>query len=431
MSLNLSQRSLHREERSKPQHKLYAIINHHGEFGSGHYTAHVLRSDGNWWRFDDAAKPEILNDDDIVTNDAYVAFYSRENDNAMDNLIPLSDLPHVVETSQRQAATAAAVPAPPVQYDDVKTLYNCPDCDKTCPTKHGILIHYGIKHGGKLDIARCVKTPALSEIPKSLGRPSLSIDKRLNELKAYKATHGHANVKSTDDLSLYQWILDVRKKKVELNTEQIAQLDKLGFNWTYTYKERTYKKPKKRTFEQNMNELKAYKATHGHMEVKYITPNESLYNWIRRVRQGKQKLNSEQIEQLNELGFNWNYERSTFDKRLNELKAYKATHGHANVKSTDDLSLYHWCLKVKRKEIELNPEPIAQLTGLRVLNRYLFSAQDTTNKIAILLSKSWWPLPSRLKRRKRRQYGRYEWWTATASLSLHLINARFSVSISR
>jgi ubiquitin carboxyl-terminal hydrolase 4/11/15 len=58
---------------------LYAITNHYGNMGGGHYTAYCKNYKNNkWYDFDDSSVTEI-NEEDLVTNAAYVLFYKRRN----------------------------------------------------------------------------------------------------------------------------------------------------------------------------------------------------------------------------------------------------------------------------------------------------------------------------------------------------------------
>ncbi|XP_074276694.1 ubiquitin carboxyl-terminal hydrolase 5 [Silene latifolia] len=71
---------------SEPQlYELYALINHYGSMGSGHYTAHIkLLDEIRWYNFDDSHIMGI-NEDEVKTNAAYVLFYRRKKDNDSDN----------------------------------------------------------------------------------------------------------------------------------------------------------------------------------------------------------------------------------------------------------------------------------------------------------------------------------------------------------
>ncbi|PKI63580.1 hypothetical protein CRG98_016024, partial [Punica granatum] len=65
---NSSQRQLY---------ELYALINHYGGMGSGHYMANIKLLDENrWYNFDDSHITPI-NEDDVKSNGAYVLFYRR------------------------------------------------------------------------------------------------------------------------------------------------------------------------------------------------------------------------------------------------------------------------------------------------------------------------------------------------------------------
>ncbi|KAJ9548810.1 hypothetical protein OSB04_021353 [Centaurea solstitialis] len=58
-------------------YELYALTNHFGSMGSGHYTAHIKLIDENrWYNFDDSHISPV-NEDDVKSNAAYVLFYRR------------------------------------------------------------------------------------------------------------------------------------------------------------------------------------------------------------------------------------------------------------------------------------------------------------------------------------------------------------------
>ncbi|XP_021296304.1 ubiquitin carboxyl-terminal hydrolase 5 isoform X2 [Herrania umbratica] len=61
---------------------LYALINHYGGMGSGHYTAHIKLLDENrWYNFDDSHISPI-NEEDVKSAAAYVLFYRRVKSDA-------------------------------------------------------------------------------------------------------------------------------------------------------------------------------------------------------------------------------------------------------------------------------------------------------------------------------------------------------------
>jgi hypothetical protein len=63
-------------------------------------------------------------------------------------------------------------------------------------------------------------------------------ESKVEELKAYKAEHGHFNVKQKKNMSLYNFCLATRaarktpdKSNRKLTADRIAQLDAIGFDW--------------------------------------------------------------------------------------------------------------------------------------------------------------------------------------------------------
>lgn len=66
---------------------LFAISNHFGGTGGGHYTAfckyinfYVRNSiTGEWYDFDDSSVDLIKNKDSLVSENAYILFYRRKN----------------------------------------------------------------------------------------------------------------------------------------------------------------------------------------------------------------------------------------------------------------------------------------------------------------------------------------------------------------
>ncbi|KAI9120269.1 hypothetical protein K1719_007302 [Acacia pycnantha] len=68
-------------------YELYALTNHYGSMGSGHYTAHIkLLEENRWYNFDDSHISPI-SEDEVNSAAAYVLFYRRvkTNDAAISN----------------------------------------------------------------------------------------------------------------------------------------------------------------------------------------------------------------------------------------------------------------------------------------------------------------------------------------------------------
>jgi ubiquitin C-terminal hydrolase len=58
---------------------LFGVCNHVGGVQHGHYTAHVLRSDGEWLHFNDEAVVPIAEDAHVVSSAAYCLFYRKRS----------------------------------------------------------------------------------------------------------------------------------------------------------------------------------------------------------------------------------------------------------------------------------------------------------------------------------------------------------------
>ncbi|XP_022744200.1 ubiquitin carboxyl-terminal hydrolase 8-like isoform X2 [Durio zibethinus] len=74
--LNLSNYISHIDGQISNCYQLYAISNHYGGMGGGHYTAFVDYGHGRWYEFDDD-RVFAVNEDRIKTSAAYVLFYRR------------------------------------------------------------------------------------------------------------------------------------------------------------------------------------------------------------------------------------------------------------------------------------------------------------------------------------------------------------------
>ncbi|XP_021892460.1 ubiquitin carboxyl-terminal hydrolase 8-like isoform X2 [Carica papaya] len=74
--LDLSGYITHKNRQSSNHYMLYAMSNHYGGMGGGHYTASVAHQRCRWYEFDDESVSPI-SEDDIKTSAAYVLFYRR------------------------------------------------------------------------------------------------------------------------------------------------------------------------------------------------------------------------------------------------------------------------------------------------------------------------------------------------------------------
>ncbi len=76
-------------EREGGLYDLYAVINHFGESGAGHFFTYCRNwKDGNWYSHDDSRITRI-DEKDVIRNSAYMLFYHRRG--LQDNLDFLPD----------------------------------------------------------------------------------------------------------------------------------------------------------------------------------------------------------------------------------------------------------------------------------------------------------------------------------------------------
>ena len=141
-----------------------------------------------------------------------------------------------------------------------------------------------------------------------------SFEQRIEDLRAYKEKHGHVNVKQSDDKSLYDFCIQMRrahnnpgKSTVALTDDRIASLDALGFDWSVRPREQAAKK----SFEQRIEDLQAYKEKHGHLNVKH-NDDKSLHHFCKNMRHAQNNpekstvaLTVDRIASLDALGFEW------------------------------------------------------------------------------------------------------------------------------
>ena len=146
------------------------------------------------------------------------------------------------------------------------------------------------------------------------GNKHKTFAQHIADLKAYKEKHGHVNVKKSEDKSLNTFLQNIRqarkhpgKSSTLINEERIASLDALGFEWTTSKYVPTAK-----SFEQRIEDLRAYKEKHGHTNVKE-KEDKSLYGYCKNMRlarnnpekSGLMIINEERIASLDALGFEW------------------------------------------------------------------------------------------------------------------------------
>ena len=146
------------------------------------------------------------------------------------------------------------------------------------------------------------------------------------------------------------------------------------------------KKKKKRvqksrkSFEQRIDDLRAYKEKHGHINVKK-KEDKNLYEFCKKMRWARKHpekstmaLTDDRIASSDALGFEWTVKKQadkSFEQRVENLKSYKEEHGHTNVKKGDDKSLNKFCFHMRyarnhpeKSNTVINDDRIASLDAL-------------------------------------------------------------------
>ncbi len=69
----------------EPIYDCYAVSNHYGGLGGGHYTAYAQNDDGEWSHFDDSRITSGVGENDVKSSAAYVLYYKRKDVKNMDS----------------------------------------------------------------------------------------------------------------------------------------------------------------------------------------------------------------------------------------------------------------------------------------------------------------------------------------------------------
>jgi ubiquitin carboxyl-terminal hydrolase 4/11/15 len=77
--LDLSTRVAYWTDCEIPIYDCFAVSNHYGGLGGGHYTAHALNDDGVWCYYDDSRVTINVDPKEVVTEAAYLLYYRRRD----------------------------------------------------------------------------------------------------------------------------------------------------------------------------------------------------------------------------------------------------------------------------------------------------------------------------------------------------------------
>lgn len=157
------------------------------------------------------------------------------------------------------------------------------------------------------------------------------------------------------DDPLYPWAQSQRQllKKNKLTLQQINKLENIGFDW----------EPINTYYAEMFLALCDFKKNHGHCSVpnRYLA-NQQLATWVgvQRHLYKNNKLSLDRVQQLVEIGFDWDPNTTAWERMLGILCEFKQKHGHCNVpeRYPENSLLGQWVGRQREKNIKglLGPE---------------------------------------------------------------------------
>lgn len=96
------------EQGEEPIYDCYAVSNHFGGLGGGHYTAYALNDENEWCNFDDSRVTTNVDENEVVSKAAYVLYY-RRRDVKLDDTVWL-ERAHLSDDESLQRQSAQVVP---------------------------------------------------------------------------------------------------------------------------------------------------------------------------------------------------------------------------------------------------------------------------------------------------------------------------------
>lgn len=191
-----------------------------------------------------------------------------------------------------------------------------------------------------------------------------ALEKRWNEMlerfKAYAEVNGPETVKVADEDSkrLNRWVLSQRslRRRGRLSARRIQLLDELGFWWDRPSRVTSGKGGRteleaelhRRTWDEMCRELVEFFKVHGHSDVPDDWSAQPLLPlWVTQQRSARHdgRLDPQQIEELNTIGFTWNAYDAEWEAMLRRLIDYMTHQERAKGRTTEPKGqLKRWML---------------------------------------------------------------------------------------
>lgn len=103
------------DEGKEPIYDCYAVSNHYGGLGGGHYTAYILSDDGTWSHYDDSRVSTNISTSEVLSEAAYVLYYRRKDVPVGQDLVDTSS---AVIVEQTEASEISSNSTPHAVEDD-------------------------------------------------------------------------------------------------------------------------------------------------------------------------------------------------------------------------------------------------------------------------------------------------------------------------
>lgn len=181
-------------------------------------------------------------------------------------------------------------------------------------------------------------------------------DEMFAQLLAYKTEHGDVRVPDEWPTGLGKWVGKQRafRKNGSLPMDRFRRLSEVGLDWDTLDSK----------WEEKFDELLAYKAEHGDLDVQVDWPT-GLGRWASVQRKYKRRgiLSEERSRRLFEIGFRWEPFDEQWEAMFGELLAYKIKYGHVNIPIDAESKLWRWVgtQRQSKKRDKLSAERVQRL----------------------------------------------------------------------
>ena len=183
-----------------------------------------------------------------------------------------------------------------------------------------------------------------------------------SSILTFKQREGHCNFQENhieNGFKLGQWAGKQRQNKVELSEDRLIRLDQLGFIWDVSTEQ----------WEKGFSNLVKFREREGHCRVsqKHLENQYKLGIWVGTQRANKNKLASDRLKRLDELGFIWDTLIENWESGFNALVTYKAREGHCRASQTHiegDFRLGAWVSRQRQNKTELSEDHFYRLNEL-------------------------------------------------------------------